>query len=97
MQGFCKVPAVLPPFHLQTTEYLKYYIVPTILLTPALDQNQTTQTLLGDRHMLMFTSNSSQVQALALMGSCVHLFVKLASFMDLYQKKKIIRALRRLI
>ncbi|XP_076469573.1 stabilin-2-like [Babylonia areolata] len=44
-----------------TADFLKYYILPSIVLTPAVDDNQTVSTLLGDTHQLRFNTRGSQV------------------------------------
>ncbi|XP_025106838.1 stabilin-2-like isoform X1 [Pomacea canaliculata] len=42
-------------------DYLKYYVVPRVLLTPALDEGQTVSTVLGDKHQLQFRLHGNQV------------------------------------
>ncbi|KAK7489674.1 hypothetical protein BaRGS_00019069, partial [Batillaria attramentaria] len=44
-----------------TKDYLKYYIVEKILLTPAIDDNQTEVTLLGATHQLLFNTQGDKV------------------------------------
>lgn len=54
----------LIPFGIiQREDYLKYYVVPRVLLTPALDEGQTVSTVLGDKHQLQFRLHGNQVGA----------------------------------